>query len=735
MARLERTDKPVSVLLEELGEGALGLPEIQRSYVWNRPQARDLVDSLYREYPSGLILLWKPKELPMLRNMAADQKADKIPDLLVLDGQQRLTSLKRIFTGEINVYFNVEDESFQLYSSNLKADPLWVPVTKVVNEGAAKAWKTMKSSLQSKMIQIAEQNVDEYLERLSALEKIKDYRYPVMIIHTDDYEEITESFIRVNSKGTRLRDAELAMAKLAFHWPGAMVTQFAGALDTYEDAGFDLEARFLMRCYVATSTGQSRFRFLGELWKRSQEDLEGIWERTRKGVDYAINFLKNNAGIESSYWIPSVNALVPLVAYLSLKDGHLSDDEARSLLLWFFVATIHGRFSGSPETKIDQDLKAILSPTPFPGLFSNLRRQIATFEVTPEMIEGKYQGHSFLPLIFAIARKKGAKDWFTGTTLSSTNVGSEHQLELHHVFPRGQLIDTHQFKTQEIDDIANIAFLSQKANRAILASRPKDYLAKIESERLVSQNMPMDQSLWEVERFRDFLAERRKLLVGAMNKYLQELGSETAESIAIVAAIQDQPDGPKRLYGLASPIPETVQPVAPANVLAEIHAVGEDEEDRPTPELKQRHVLRKEFWSMFFGRATERGIAALSGRKPSIYYYVAFPSGKVGVNFDFFVHINEPPEIDVYIDTHEKEKNKRWYDQLYSNKEAIESDFGGPLIWERLDNARASRILCKVRGFGLKDGTDKWPVSQDAMIDAMIRLSKATMPRILALAD
>jgi len=106
-----------------------------------------------------------------------------------------------------------------LYSSNLKANPLWVPVTKVVNEGAVKAWKTMKSSLQAKMIQIPEQNVDEYLERLSALERIRDYRYPVMIIHTDDYEEITESFIRVNSRGTRLRDAELAMAQLAFHWP------------------------------------------------------------------------------------------------------------------------------------------------------------------------------------------------------------------------------------------------------------------------------------------------------------------------------------------------------------------------------------------------------------------------------------------------------------------------------------------------------------------------------------
>jgi uncharacterized protein with ParB-like and HNH nuclease domain len=123
MAKLERTDKPVSVLLEELGKGVLGLPEIQRSYVWNRPQARDLVDSLYREYPSGLILLWKPKELPELRNTSLGENSGRAPDFLILDGQQRLTSLKKVFSGEIDVYFNVEEESFQIYSPKLKANP------------------------------------------------------------------------------------------------------------------------------------------------------------------------------------------------------------------------------------------------------------------------------------------------------------------------------------------------------------------------------------------------------------------------------------------------------------------------------------------------------------------------------------------------------------------------------------------------------------------------------------
>ena len=521
MAKLERTDKPVSVLLEELGEGAIGLPEIQRSYVWTRPQARDLVDSLYREYPSGLILLWKPKELPELRDTVLDENSRKTPDFLILDGQQRLTSLAKVFNGEIDVYFNVEEESFQIYSPKLKANPLWISVKEVISDGAVNVWMKIQQTLAS---QIGQPKLNEYLQKLSNIEKVKEYRYPVMIIHTDDYEEITESFIRVNSRGTRLREAELAMAQLAFHWPGALVKKFESALDDYEQVNYDLEARFLMRCFVAVSTGQCRFRFLSALWKKSPTELENIWWRTKKAVDHAINFLKNNAGIESSDWIPSINALVPLVVYLSKKQASLTDDEAKRLLFWFFEATIHGRFTGSPETKIDQDLKAIESADSINGMVANLRRDVPSFDITSEMIEGRYQRHSFLPLIFAISRRKNAKDWFTGTILSSTNVGPEHQLELHHIFPRAILKESGDFKTHEIDDVANIAFLSQKANRTILKSKPEDYLGNIEAERLKAQHVPTDVNLRRVDVFRDFIGERRRLITDAINEYMRELG-------------------------------------------------------------------------------------------------------------------------------------------------------------------------------------------------------------------
>lgn len=518
MARLERTDKPVNVLLEELSKGELALPEIQRGYVWNRPQARDLIDSLYREYPSGLILLWKPEELPELRDGSFEHSGEMQIRYLILDGQQRLTSLKHVFDGKIPVYFNVEEETFQIYSAKLKANPLWVSVRDVITRGAIEVLDEIEAALD-----LDREKRRVYGQRLTQLERIREYRYPVMIIHTDDYEEITESFIRINSRGTRLREAELAMAQLAYRWPGALVKEFETALDDYEQANYALEARFLMRCFVAVGTGQSRFRSLGVLWKKESE-LKDIWERTRKAVDHTINFLRNNAGIESSDWIPSVNALVPLVVFFSRRGGKLSETEARGLLFWLFEATIHGRFTGSPETKLDQDIRAVVGAAPLDDLIANLKREVASLEITPEMIEGKYQRHPCLPLLFAIFRARRATDWFTGTVLSATNIGPDHQLELHHIFPRAVLKEANEFESHEIDDLANIAFLSQKANRSILKSLPYEYLPRIEMERLQAQLVPLEEDLWRIENYRHFVARRRALLSDAINEYLGNLG-------------------------------------------------------------------------------------------------------------------------------------------------------------------------------------------------------------------
>lgn len=520
MSQLERTEKNVTVLLSEWRNRDYGIPEIQRDYVWNRPQARDLVESMYKQYPCGLMLFWKPPETaPYLRDFAtaAEQTGpeSKIPVLLVLDGQQRLTALLKVFNNEIPVYFNVQDESFQLYNPTMRGTKEWVPVFDVISKGAVAVWLGLRTDNEADFS-------EEHLQRLSTLEKIKDYTFPIAIFHTDDFEAATDSFVRLNKKGTRLREAELALARLAFKWPGAVTETITQALEAYERAGFDFDTRFVMRCMVAVGTGQSRFKHLTVLWQKSEEDLKAIWIQTKRGLDATVNFLRGNVGIESADWLPSANALVPLIYFFAQRGTKpISAKEGRHLLLWFLKASMWSRFSTSPETVMDKDLKAV--SVGVDELLSLLNRDTKEAVVSPDDLGGKYGSSSFLPVVFAIVRSNRAQDWGTGIEISSTSVGPVHQIECHHIFPRAFLRRAGDFTPTQVDDLSNIAFLCKGANDSISDSDPMQYLPAIEPNRLEEQFIPLERELWTPEHYEDFLAARREMLAAAINSYLEKL--------------------------------------------------------------------------------------------------------------------------------------------------------------------------------------------------------------------
>lgn len=176
MAELERTDKPVSILVNEFKDGVLGVPEIQRNYVWSPAQARDLIDSIYRKYPSGLILLWKPKCLPKFGRYGVK----KNPDYLILDGQQRITALQKVLHGEINLCFNVLEGTLHI-SNRKNNNPLLVSVVSVLKNAFKVLTDTTEAlNLKEEQKEIVQQNIKNFC-------KIEDYLFPVMIMHTDDY--------------------------------------------------------------------------------------------------------------------------------------------------------------------------------------------------------------------------------------------------------------------------------------------------------------------------------------------------------------------------------------------------------------------------------------------------------------------------------------------------------------------------------------------------------------------
>ena len=344
-----------------------------------------------------------------------------------------------------------------------------------------------------------------------------------MIINTDDYEEITESFIRLNSKGTRLRKTELAMAQLAFRWPGAIINKFSLAIKEFEDVGFALETSFFMRCFLAIiRQNSSVFGNLEGIWSLDESQLEKYWLLTKSSLQNAINFLKNNAGIESSSLLTQEMILIPLTYFFyKKKSQRISDREINGLLLWFFITLVFGRYSGK-VSEMDRDIKDINSDDPIKNLYDNLKRNISSFNITPEMIIGTYNNNKFLSLLFVIIKNKSANDWFTGINISSTSMGGRNKIQKHHIFPKNFLKDF-GFDTRLVNDLANISFITQHANIDILDKDPLLYLEKIDIKRLEDQFVPTYKELWKVERFEDFCHERRRLIASAINDYFKTL--------------------------------------------------------------------------------------------------------------------------------------------------------------------------------------------------------------------
>jgi hypothetical protein len=516
----------VRELLDEIARGEVLLPEIQRAYVWKGPQVAKLVDSLYREYPAGQILLWDTIELPITRNLSGVE-TPPLPSAgrpkIVLDGQQRLTSLYKALgqaREPIDVIFNLETEQFQLYLRRLSADPRWVSVRRVIN-GELHDLDILQRMEDAGLIKRGDSRSKTFLDRLQHLRRIGEYKFPIEIFRSDDYEQVTELFVRINSSGTRLRAAELVLAQLALRLPGALVEKFEDAAEEYEDVGYNLDSRLLVRVLIAVGTAQSRFRYLTEFWKKTPIEIEQVWTRARRGLDAAVNFARQNGRFESSEWLQSLNVLVPLTVFFERHPAITPEVEDR-LLTWFYLAALRSRYTGSGETAMDEDIKAVLDMDPVTRLLANVLPAGSQAAVTADEFDDAGWRNPLFPLTYAAARRRGAKDWFTGLGLATDVVGSDHSIEVHHVFPKALLKRAGE-RRKDRDEIANLAFLTARPNKKISNKPPAEYLAEIADqnpERLVAQGIPMDRSLWELHRFQDFLAARRQLLAEAVNELI-----------------------------------------------------------------------------------------------------------------------------------------------------------------------------------------------------------------------
>jgi hypothetical protein len=518
---MRTTTADVRTLIDKIDRGDLRLPEIQRGYVWKPPKIAGLVDSLYRRYPTGSLLLWETDEDVVERRPSIDGPNEKPlakPQYLI-DGQQRITSLHRVFKGHegARIVFNVETERFQRESAATKKDPRWVAVHDIVSE-ASNPFAVLED-LRERLAHV-EPNV--LWSRLDQLRKISDYSYWIEILDDLPYEEVTDIFVRVNSRGVPLRTVDLALATLSARWRG-VIAKLEDEAARWAAVGYPaVSVGFLARCIAsaAADTGSFRVFAAGTL-----AGLQDGWEETKRGVEHLVHLLRNNAGIATSNLIPSENALIPIVAFLgSRPDESLDAETANGLIYWLFAAFIQSRYSSSIETVLAQDLGAVQSRDPLGALFRNLRLFGQRLVVTTDALTGRTDRSPYFLLSYLAARRAGAQDWWHAVDLCTDGEG-HFKLEYHHIHPRATLRS--RFTKAEINDLANLAFISSKANRKISDRAPALYFPEIGDEQLAAHFVPVAKNVRTPDRYADFVRTRRELLAQAMTALLDDFAPES----------------------------------------------------------------------------------------------------------------------------------------------------------------------------------------------------------------
>lgn len=521
----------VSELLTEIRKGELVLPEFQRGYVWSRDQVRQFVQSMYRGHPTGHFLIWKTYKPSKVRGV--DAPSDGFTNLL-LDGQQRLTSLFTLFEGKpppfyegedlfFNLYFNVVTEDFRFWQrSIMEGDPSWISVHGFLKEGIQSFVKSLPS-----IEQPARDVYTDHLDRLADLDNIRNYRYQLDVLSDESLtvDAVVEIFNRVNSGGTPLTKADLAIAHVCSVWPEAR-DEFRGFSADMEKHGFGVDLNFLVRAVAAMASGSVLLE--GPFYRVAAEDLKLAWKGIKEAFEHLVNVLRHEAYVDRKQDLATDYALMPPTIYLARNGGAFKSDRIKQQFIrWIYLASIWSRYTGSTETKLQRDIAIILeSERPGEDLVDQILDERGRITLEAKDIEGRSALSAHYKFSYIVARARGARDWFTGQVLYNKAVGSSNGLESHHIFPRAYLARMGYSASDQrriINEVANRAFLTQKANRAISSAAPSKYLAEIDPKTLQAQSVTMDRELWEGENFELFLAERRKLLARAMNEYLDSL--------------------------------------------------------------------------------------------------------------------------------------------------------------------------------------------------------------------
>ena len=504
----------ISDLLYQAKTGQLQVPQFQRGWVWKRTQVLQFFKSLYNDYPVGTLITWPSR----IGNQPTEN---------VIDGQQRLTTLYSLINGELppwfrgttnnslkNLMFNVETQEFRFQTREMPDDPLWVDIIDLFREDQewwAERYKEASGKEPQSSYHVRIAKLLSIAKRDLHVERLPDN------VPTD---EAAEVFRIVNRAGTRVSEGDLILGQLCIKWPEAR-ERVDILLDQWRNIGYTISLEWLLHTISASLNGKINFEILLESDKK---DIIAAFEKVRKGTSEILDHLRDILGLDRTTSTAINNGLIVAVINRIAKGA----SQNRAMIGWWLLSTLNNRWTADIRNRTNKDLETTTIGQGISGLLQEIRITNPSLEVFPNWFTLTRSSKPYYRLLLTLTRRQGARDLKSGLSLSFDRTSELSQLEAHHIFPRRLLTDA-GLNRSDMDQLANLAFITKGANLRIGSRPPIEYLPEIEESNpgvLTSQWIPPNPDLWTIDSYPEFIEERSMLLADTANEFLRDLIGE-----------------------------------------------------------------------------------------------------------------------------------------------------------------------------------------------------------------
>lgn len=579
----KRVDYDLAGLLHYIDIGDIGLPDIQRPFVWRNSKVRDLFDSMYKGFPVGYLLFWENAAVNNGKGIGLETKAHQVPSRLIVDGQQRLTSLYAVFRGKkvldadynertIEIAFRPRDGAFEVADAAIRRDPEFIPSISDIWKSGKSSHKVVKEFLhnlnaRTPLTDDDEELISHNLDRLFDLQK---YPFTALeIAPSVDEEQVADIFVRINSEGVKLNQADFILTLLSVFWEqGRFDLEDFSRRSRIPPKKGDSASPYnhfiqpspdqLLRVSVATGFERARLKSVYQILRGKdlytglfsvqtrEEQFQILKDAQAKVLNLSHWHLFLNAlvgaGFRSEQLISSENTLLYNYAFYLIGKHKYQVPEhklQKVIARWFFASAITGHYTNSPESEMDSDLNRVKGLQDSEAFVETLDRLIADlithdyWQITlPNDLDSSSPRSPALLSFYAALNKLGApvlfSDKLVSDLLDPAIRSTKAPLERHHLFPRGWLASQGITDIKVVNQAANYALVEWPDNIHISDRSPSDYVPEIRErfspslwERMCYLHaLPMG---WEHLTYSEFLSQRRQLMSTIIKEGFEKL--------------------------------------------------------------------------------------------------------------------------------------------------------------------------------------------------------------------